>query len=227
MARGASRGEGPIAVLTGDLMRSTALSHEDLLVVREALAAAAAEIARWNRGQVHGPDFFRGDSWQLVLMDGSLFLRAAVFLRATLRALEQGADTRIAIGVGGFDVLDERYVSRSVGEAFTLSGRSLDGMSRLDGLSLDLSHWSTQYQLLPAILAFCSHVVDTWSPSQARVALKALLPGDRTQGDVGEALGVTRQAVNKVYRQSGLPAVLTAIEAFEALALGERSDDRL
>jgi hypothetical protein len=216
MAREASN--GPIAVLTGDLVRSTALSHNDLLVARDALKGAAAEIRGWARGAVHGPDFFRGDSWQLVLTDDVLLLRAAVYLRTALRALDPQADTRIAIGLGSVDALDIDSVSQSMGEAFTLSGRALDDMNRFEGFILAMPHWSRSQAYLPTVIAFCDHVVGAWSPSQAKVALEVLRPDDRTQEDVGKALGVSRQFVNKVYRQSGLSAVLMAVDAFEGLS---------
>lgn len=209
-----------MAVLTGDLVGSTGLKHGDLLGVRQALEDAAGQIAGWGRGRVHGPDFFRGDSWQLVLEESGLYLRAAIYLRTAVLALEPAVDTRISIGVGQVEALDEAYVSRSIGEAFTLSGRSLDDMSRLDVFSLNVAKPAPSLMLMPVVLSFCSHVVGEWSPSQARAALEALKPGARTQGDVAEALGITRQAVNKTYLRSGLPSVLLAIEAFETLDPG-------
>ena len=204
-----------VAVLTGDLVRSTSLSHASLLEARETLQRSAAEIAGWGRGAVYGPDVFRGDSWQLVLTDETLWLRAALFLRTALRALDQGADTRIAIGVGGFDALDRSAASRSVGEAFTLSGHALDGMSRGEGFRLAVARSSAAQTYLPTVLSFCSHVIGEWSASLARVALELLRPGAGTQEEVGEALGVSRQFVNKVHRQSGLSSVLMALEVFE------------
>jgi len=207
-----------VAVLTGDLVRSTALSHEDLVGVRAFLASATHEVSSWGRGAVHGPDIFRGDSWQVALTDSALALRAAVYLRAALRALEERPDTRIAIGIGGVEAIDKAEVSRSVGEAFTLSGRALDDMNRFEGFKLALPRWSVSQAYLPTVVALCDHIVGSWSPSQAKVALQVLRPDDRTQEDVGNALEVSRQFVNKVYRQSGLSAVMMAIEAFETLS---------
>lgn len=209
---------GLVAVLTGDLVRSTALSHDDLVSVRTFLASATHDISSWGRGAVHGPDFFRGDSWQVVLSSSTLALRAAVYLRAVLRSLEQRPDTRIAIGIGSVEVLDTAEVSRSVGEAFTFSGRALDDMNRFEGFQLALPHWSASQAYLPTVVALCDHIVGSWSPSQAKVAIQVLRPDDRTQEDVGKALEVSRQFVNKVYRQSGLSAVMMAIETFEGLS---------
>lgn len=212
-----------VAVLTGDLVRSTALSHDDLVGVRAALETATREVSGWRRGAVYGPDVFRGDSWQVVLVDGASALRAAVYLRAVLRTLEHRPDTRIAIGVGGVEAIDEAEVSRSVGEAFTLSGRALDDMNRFEGFRLALPRWSPSQAYLPTVVALCDHVVGSWSPSQAKVALEVLRPEDRTQEDVGHALDVSRQFVNKVYRQSGLFAVMAAIDTFERLSGREKA----
>lgn len=206
---------GLVAVLTGDLVRSTALSHDDLIRVRTVLASATHDIATWERGAIHGPDFFRGDSWQVVLSESRSAFRAAVYIRAVLRSLEQRSDTRIAIGLGAVEALDKTEVSRSVGEAFTLSGRALDGMNRFEGFKLALPQLSASQTYLPTVVALCDHIVGSWSPSQAKVALQVLRPDDRTQEDVGNALEVSRQFVNKVFRQSGLSAVVLAIQAFE------------
>ncbi|HKJ89198.1 MAG TPA: hypothetical protein VKA48_11915, partial [Gammaproteobacteria bacterium] len=95
---------GPIyAVLTGDLVRSSTLSADELQRVQDGLRTAARElaVASWAADSlvVGELDLFRGDSWQLLLRRPGPALRAALFLRSTL--LAQGiADTRIAIGHG-------------------------------------------------------------------------------------------------------------------------------
>ncbi|WP_029416491.1 hypothetical protein [Brevundimonas bacteroides] len=207
-----------VAVLTGDLVRSTALSHEGLLQARESLRRAAREIAGWGRGAVHGPDFFRGDSWQLVLTQPNLWLRAVLYLRTTLRALEEDADTRISVGVGAMDALDADAVSQSTGEAFVLSGRALDDMSRFEGFRLATAQPEPDETYLPTVLSFCSHVVGGWSSSQAKVALEMLRPLDKTQEALADALGVSRQFVSKVHRQYGLSSVMMALDVFEGRA---------
>jgi hypothetical protein len=215
-----ARGEKPttVAVLTGDLVRSTALSHAGLLEARETLRRAAREIAGWDRGAVHGPDFFRGDSWQLVLTQPDLWLRASLYLRTALRALEEEADTRISVGVGAVEALDTEAVSQSIGEAFVLSGRALDDMSRFEGFKLATAQPQPDETYLPTVLSFCGHVVGGWSSSQAKVALEMLRPSDKTQEALADTLGVSRQFVSKVHRQYGLSSVMMALDVFEGLA---------
>lgn len=84
------------AVLTGDIIRSQALSGRELESVRRTLLDAVDDVRKWRSGVVKGKaEFFRGDAWQVLLSDPQLALRVALFLRATL--LGTGiADTRVA-----------------------------------------------------------------------------------------------------------------------------------
>ena len=123
------------AVLTGDIIASSGMSAETLSGVRAGLQEAAEVFCNGYKSSVEARmdraadiDMYRGDGWQLLLTEQALALRLALFLRATLRA-KHGADTRIAIAVGGCDEINGEKLSLSVGEAFTLSGRALEGMT--------------------------------------------------------------------------------------------------
>ena len=88
------------AVLTGDIIRSSRLRRGQLESVRLSLTGAVDVVRGWKRGLVKGKlEFFRGDTWQLLLADPAMALRAGILLRAAL--LSGGlADSRIAIGLG-------------------------------------------------------------------------------------------------------------------------------
>jgi len=124
------------AVLTGDIIDSSQLGPERLEASLTLLRRLAVEFEQTYPGSVVGePDVFRGDSWQLCLQRPSLALTAAVFIRAGFKANE--LDSRIGIGIGAVDRLQESQISESNGPAFLHSGRTLDQLGKHRTLALD------------------------------------------------------------------------------------------
>lgn len=205
------------AVLTGDLVGSTALPPERVAQAREEIERGAEAIDAWRPGLLAGgPEFFRGDAWQLALSDPALFLRAAVYIRARLLSLKPQTDTRIGIGLGPVTRL-EVEVSHSVGSAFTISGRTLDGMKNRRLLEVGAAASSASLLWLEPLLSLCGAVVSRWKPAQAQVACLALDPGALTQKEIGERLGRTQQGVSDAIVGSDFRAVEDAIRFLESL----------
>jgi len=124
------------AVLTGDIIDSSQLGPERLEASLALLRHLAVEFEQTYPGSVVGePDVFRGDSWQLCLQRPSLALTASVFIRAGFKT--EGLDTRIAIGIGSVERLQETRISESSGPAFLHSGRTLDKLGKRRTLALD------------------------------------------------------------------------------------------
>lgn len=205
------------AVLTGDLVDSSRLTAAGLDHLRQRLYFAIDQARDWDPDLIVGnPQFFRGDSWQLALRKPGRFLRMAVLLRAALLSDRPRGDTRIAVGLGSAELLDEQSVSKSVGEAFTLSGLALDEMGRrrsiefsADPAVLAATDW------LPPLLAVVSAIVGRWTEKQARVALFALHPRGVTQGEIAQRLGLSQQGVSKLVVNAELSSVLAAIDYVE------------
>lgn len=205
-----------VAVLTGDLVNSTRMTSDQHEGVRTVLTEAARRARRWSKSAMRGPDFYRGDAWQMVLEDPRYFLRLAVWLQAHLAAREDGAETRIAIGLGTAEVIHSRAVSRSIGEAFTLSGRALDDMGRRRGLVLALPEASDALPWMSAQVTACEFIVSGWTRSQAEVALLFLAPNAPSQLEAAKALNKHSQAVSRVYRDAGVYALLDLLQTVEA-----------
>lgn len=207
-----------IAVLTGDLVKSSRLSSKTLDRTRHALRAAADEIKTWRRGLVPGkPDFFRGDSWQMVVTEPGFALRVSIYLRASLIA-EKLADTRIAIGLGHSEVLNPRRVSLSIGQAFTLSGQLLDKLSRPVRMSVAaplrpavLASW------LAVVVELCDIPIRHLTARQAQVLRLTLALSNPTHHEIAQRLSpsVSQQAVTKALAGADWSSLHLALERFE------------
>lgn len=221
---------GVLAVLTGDIIGSTQLSLAQMSQTRSLVERRAREFrARPQARSVCGvPEFFRGDSWQLLVKEPRWALRVALMIHACLAA-ELDVRTRVSIGVGTADVIDTRRISLSTGEAFTLSGRALDALTgyfdltgALPARSGALARW------LPATLHLCSGLLRPWTRRQAEIVSFALLPDNPTHEQIARTLRphVAKQTVSESLAGAGWRPLLEAIRAFEetdwVALLGER-----
>jgi len=206
------------AVITGDIVRSSSLSSDELCDVRAQLVDAVADIRGWGRRILRGrPDFFRGDAWQVLLSDPRRALRVALYVRSQLISIGL-ADTRLSIGLGSVDYLSRSRVSLSTGEAFKLSGHGLDGMSPAAGLAITcpqsagpVAAWLTLTGQL------CDSLISGWTKRQAAVVAVSLHPRDPRQDEIAALLKppVSRQAVTKTLESANWYAIKAAIRVFE------------
>ncbi len=142
-----------------------------------------ASVLKFNTcypGSIYGSmDTFRHDSWQLLLTRPEKALRTALFLRTVLR-MESDADTkydsRIAIGIGQVEHIDEKNISNSRGSAFTHSGKLLDSMKdsllALGAEKDNLPFWNT-FQKSTIPLLDC--IVSDWTPTESQAVNSALM----------------------------------------------------
>lgn len=123
------------AVLTGDLVNSSKLSSNQSTQAMQWLRDAARTFAAIHPDSIHGKlDSFRHDSWQLLMTKPEYSIRAAVYLRASLKLHSETKlkyDSRVSIGVGKVEMIAKSRISDSRGAAFTISGKNLDTMERV------------------------------------------------------------------------------------------------
>ncbi|MFA6289667.1 MAG: hypothetical protein WC661_19980 [Opitutaceae bacterium] len=217
------------AVLTGDIIGSTKLGPERLEAAMSLLRRLAKEFEHTHPESVVGqPDVFRGDSWQLCLKRPALAVTAAVFIRAGFKA--DDLDTRIGIGLGPVERLNESRISESSGPAFAHSGRTLDKLGKHRALALDgagyLDVGGYAHPLVAGVGLLDAHIA-RWTQREAVAVYGALrnlsqdeiaaLPQARTK----EGNAPTRQAIQKalvrIYWASHLLPFLN--EAVEILDL--------
>lgn len=211
----------PIAVLTGDLIASTAATATAVDRAMQALSQAARTLGDWAG---HDTRFtrFRGDGWQLYLAKPGLILRATLFLTAYLRAAEVGLATRISIAIAPNNRLGDSGLSGASGLAFEKSGHGLDLMKRSESIAFDdadtLLFGAPMTPLGPwqgAVLALAHWQASRWTREQATAMALALDPTNPTQDQIAQTLGITRQAVQARLKGAGLAALQSALFAFE------------
>lgn len=204
------------AIITGDIIDSTALSLEEREVMLKALREIPAVLSTVDSNV--GLEIFRGDSFQVYISDAAMALRAGVAIRAWLRSQNMNdpnmiLDARLAIGIGKID-FESNSLATSDGEAFRLSGRLLDEMtkSRLEIRTM----WETVNDELKVSTAFADDIISSWTESQSNVILRSLLT-DGSHLEVAKLLGVTRQMVTKSLKISKEELIRNYIVRFEKL----------
>lgn len=208
-----TRSQRRIAVLTGDLVKSTALGPEKISRAFEALEGCAEWLAARQGAPLHFSRH-RGDGWQVALERPELVLRAALTFRAALRAEGDVFDSYIGIAEGyvtgkiGPDLNDE------TAEVFIRSGEMLDAVKRAAAGHGRMEHSLQGPEAAVILLADC--IVRGWTAIQASTLLHMLLASDAPSfTDTAKVLGKSRQAVAKSLDAAGYDFIKAALETLE------------
>lgn len=207
-----------VAVLTGDIVRSSRLSPGALDAAMAALARGATAMAGWEGSQPARFTRFRGDGWQCLAPCPARALRATLFLRAHLRALDRDTDTRVSVGIGPATLPPGDGLSAAGGAGFEVSGRGLDRMPRVQQLAIAWAAPPPEAAVVAAVFALCDEISRMWTPRQAEVLIESLSPGDEPQEVLAAQHGISQQAVAKRLSGGGDWALRRALAAVEGAA---------
>ncbi len=206
------------AVLTGDIINSSALSGEKIKSCWEVISQTQKGfIEHYGPVIIGSPDFYRGDSWQILIDQPALSLRFALLLRARLKS-EIETDTRIAIGIGSVETIHPQNISMSQGEAFTLSGQSLDDISGYFNLTGQLPDKARPMaEWFQVILYLCSEFVQSWTRRQAEIVSVALLLEPPKHAEIAKSLSppVAKQTVTDSLKGAHWRALWEVLRVFE------------
>ena len=199
------------AVMTGDIVNSTALSAE----MEKSLFAAIQ--------QAFSPyliEFYRGDSFQVYLEDPAISLRKALLCRAltiSLTAAEEGpavSDVRISIGLGAVDE-PVRAPGMARGGPFLLSGRGLDEIQKTEQ-RLRVSSGNTIADIgLQAMADHLDAIYRDLTPKQAEV-IRFLLQGE-TQQEAAAQLSKSKSTVSQLVAAGSWAEIEKILQQFETL----------
>ncbi len=200
------------AVVTGDLVASTAAEPAVLDHTMALLAAAGRDIAGWTPAERVDFQRYRGDGWQMALTEPLLSLRATLYLLARLRADDTALGTRVFLGIAEAEPLVGGDLSAARGEAFVISGRGLDRMSSLRLLMVGGPLFGRLHDIIVELL---EEHVRKWTREQAEAAALALHPDNPTLADMAPRLGISRQAVNYRLNGGAVQAIRRALTGWE------------
>lgn len=212
-----------IATISADIVRSTSLQTEDLLVLRERLKRLLDDFEQsypgfWAR-------IVRGDSIECVVPEYRYSLRIAILIKLFVKILVDEFEChellhrhgiRFSIGIADISYADkvEDIIN---GPAIYLSGRNLDEISRRDLFS------AFEVEAVPAAFNDCmesyvallSNLVDSYSAKQAEVVFYKLM--GHKEVDISRRLGIYQSAVNMRSTSAQWGLLNTAIKDYEQL----------
>ena len=208
------------AVLTGDIVGSSKLKPAERKELHAALKDTSDKLTEYFRRLVPlQVDIFRGDSWQLLVLDPAQSLRIGLFFRAFLRGKMKSkrVDTRISIGVGSIDIMPEESISSGDGEAFRSSGEALEALSRTHRMTISFPDQmiSNSHQSLDVILKLIDALARNWTEKQAHAVSGALL--EYTQEKIAKTWferGISQQAVAQHLDRAGWNAIEIGLNYF-------------
>lgn len=197
------------AVLTGDLIDSTAADRAAVDLAMSALQAVESEL--WLRDLRFTR--YRGDGWQMLLPEPGRALRLALRLVAGLAASGAGLSTRICIGFGSVTHAGTTDLRDASGTAFLRSGRGLESLPR--GQTWGIAGGGGLPDWVAALIPLAAWQSSGWTKGQAEVVAQWLDPVTRTQEDWADLAGLSRQAWKSRFDGSGIAAWSQALTAFE------------
>lgn len=193
-----------LAVLTGDIVKSTQVDPDLLDAGFTALETAMAWFQDHHGGQVWFTRF-RGDGWQIAVTPAP-FAPYALFL-AWAALGQNGLHTRVSLAMGQGHISDDG-LNAAHGQAFLQSGHGLEAMASAT-LHTDASCPASWQAALPAL----TFIAQNWTQKQALVCAHALRqwPEKQNASAIARSLGSTRQSIQKHLESAGYDAFEAAL----------------
>jgi len=191
------------AVVTGDIKNFTKLSNER----RSKLVIDTEELMKTMVKSTKDAQVFRGDSYQLIIEDISQVLKKCIQLicwfklnsdrfssgRRAATDPRVPLGTRLSIGIGEI-AYEGKNVLDSDGEAFHLSGRKFDQLSKDDIIKLTTTDEKSN-EVFEMLLMFMNSIIRSWTRTQAETIFLLLEKDDNTQEQIAKKLNMTQPAI--------------------------------
>lgn len=202
-------------VITGDIIESSAIQIEYRDFLLESIRKIVDEL---NVIEPLKIEFFRGDSFQMVINNPENAMQIAILLRAGLKShtpkgCDKLWDARLSLGVGTISYQADNVVL-SDGEAFQYSGRELDEMGKRRLIAK--TRWSDVNDELQVSTAFADDVISSWSVSQSQAAYQALLY-NTAQKEIASKLQKSAQNISKLLIAAKVNLVQMYIDRYHKL----------
>ncbi len=202
-------------VITGDIINSSAIQMKYRDFLLESIQKIADELAVIEPITI---EFFRGDSFQMIIDTPENAMKIAVLLRAGLKShtpeeCKKTWDARLSLGVGTISYHANNIVL-SDGEAFQYSGRELDEMGKRR--LIVKTRWSDVNEELLVSTAFADEVISSWSISQSQAVYQALLY-NTSQKNIAHKFQKTTQNISKLLGAAKVNLIQMYIDRYHNL----------
>jgi hypothetical protein len=214
-----------VAVITGDVNASSKMPEQQARRLEGLLRECFREVSE-SLPEAHLDSFtnFRGDSWQFVVKEPLLAVRAALLFRSRLivhsdKEMGNRLHTATAIGFGGIDYLPDGVSLAGGGAAYESSGKKLDKLHRrMPGMGV--SGLGPQDPYFDRLVGVIDALVRSWTAMQAQAVAFALQ--GFTQVEISHLWRppISQQAVNKHLKAAGWPAIDPALQWIETTLKG-------
>ncbi len=180
----------PVAIVTADIVNSTRLKKAEEKILRNDLSVIL---------KTYKFEFYRGDSFQAYIPDPGQALKIVLQARAAAKKLSSGfsspfADVRASIGIGNITT-PLKDLKTAKGEAFLISGRTFDEMSKT-GKRLKIQSANESLNLgLKIIADYADSLFAQLTSKQAAVVFELLM--DRNQIETAKRLKKSQPTINK------------------------------
>ena len=179
-----------VAVITADIVNSTRLKKAEEKTLLSDLSSVLGSYKF---------EFYRGDSFQAYIPDPKQALKVVLQARAAAKRLSSGfsspfADIRASIGIGNI-ATPVRDLKTAKGEAFLISGRAFDEMSK-SGKRLKIQSANDAINLgLKIIANYADSLFAHLTSKQAAVIFELLM--DHNQIETAKRLKKSQPTINK------------------------------
>jgi hypothetical protein len=212
---------GIIAVITGDLVNSSQFEPQRMAAIIVRLNSEFERLRTDYSDDTVNFSMYRGDSFQGIVEDVHTALTIAIRLKALVNSFTDSysqpgnktpiADVRISIGIGEGNY-DPNAIHISNGEAFQLSGRTLDTMKQ-HNLKMCLTTPSKELNdEFMVHMNFLDGVTDRWSIASAEVVYYLLR--NYKEQDIAKALNRSQAAINLRKKAAGWDEIKSLLHRF-------------
>ena len=198
------------AVITADIVNSTKLSRAEYKKLMKNLTAILQE---------HQHEFFRGDSFQVLVKSPNDALEILLQARTAAMKLSESsvpvADVRASIGVGHVKFPVKNFQTAS-GDVFILSGRAFDKMPKDERLTIICPEKNKAVNLGLGVLSqFIDYLFQHLTFKQAAVVYELLM--NRTQIETAKRLKKSQATVHKHIQAAGWPEIEKLLAGYKNL----------
>lgn len=212
------------AVITGDIVNSTELSDRDRVL--RSLKYVFGSLADRQYIQRSHWTIFKGDSFQ-VITQPHLALRVMLVLRSAFTGgiyrlaarqeadamLKETFDVRLSCGIGSTEKIPKK-ITEAYGEAFILSGKMLDEITRTEMRMMITTRNNDLNNHFEIICRFADLIVSDWTDRSAQAMYRRLLL-DETQQESAQFFRISQSSVQhrlKIGRYEEIRYILAYFE---------------